>query len=51
MAKQPLSPRIEKFTYLLETVGFENAPFAWHVSGLPIDVMEFAELISKEESE
>jgi hypothetical protein len=51
MAKQPISPRIEKFTYLLETVGFENAPFAWHVSGMPIDVEEFADLIAKEESE
>jgi len=51
MAKQPISPRIEKFTYLLETVGFENAPFAWHVSGMPIDVEEFADLIAKEKSE
>ena len=51
MAKQPISPRIEKFTYLLETVGFENAPFAWHVSGMPIDVIEFSDLIGKEESE
>jgi hypothetical protein len=51
MAQQPISPRIEKFTHLLETVGFENAPFAWHVSGMPIDVEEFTDLIAKEESE
>lgn len=51
MAQLPVSPRIEKFTHLLGTVGFENAPFAWHVSGFEIDVVEFAELISKEESE
>jgi hypothetical protein len=48
MAGSTVNPRIERFTHLLGAVGFENAPFAWHVSGLPIDIEEFTSLISKE---
>jgi hypothetical protein len=51
MAERSVSPRVERFTYLLETVGFENAPFAWHVSGMQIDVEDFADLIAKEKTE
>jgi hypothetical protein len=50
MAERSVSPRIQRFTYLLNTVGFENAPFAWHVSGMPIDVEDFASLITKEKA-
>lgn len=48
MVRQSISPRIERFVHVLEKVGFESAPFAWHVSGLPIDIEEFTKLISKE---
>lgn len=51
MARPSVSPRIERFNHLLEVVGFESAPFAWHVSGLPIDIEEFAKIISKEPRE
>jgi hypothetical protein len=50
MAERLVSPRVERFTYLLETVGFENAPFAWHVSGMQIDVEDFVDLIAKEKT-
>jgi hypothetical protein len=50
MAQRSISPRVERFTYLLETVGFENAPFAWHVSGMSIDIEDFANLIAKEKT-
>lgn len=29
--------RIENFTKYLDVVGFEQAPFAWHMSGLDIE--------------
>lgn len=29
--------RVKKFTDYLEVVGFEQAPFAWHLSKLDID--------------
>jgi hypothetical protein len=51
MARPSVSPRIERFNHLLEVVGFEGAPFAWHISGMPIDIEEFAKLLSKEPSE
>ena len=51
MAERSVSPRVERFTYLLETVGFENAPFAWHVAGMQSDVEDFADLIAKEKTE
>lgn len=49
MVRSNLSPRLERFNHLLEAVGFENAPFAWHVSKLPIDVQEFTSLLTKEQ--
>lgn len=49
MVRSNLSPRIQRFNHLLQVVGFDNAPFAWHVSKLPIDIEEFASLINKEQ--
>lgn len=51
MAERSVSPRVERFTYLLAKVGFENAPFAWHISSMPIDIIDFTDLISKEKPE
>lgn len=29
--------RIQRFSDFLDVVGFDNAPFAWHLSGINID--------------
>lgn len=29
--------RIQRFSDFLEVVGFDNAPFAWHLSGIDIE--------------
>jgi hypothetical protein len=29
--------RIQRFSDFLEVTGFDNASFAWHLSGMPVD--------------